>query len=216
VSAAAGDLPAIGSVLDLVPSSRSGTFLSWMDELAEDGLLVTTPCDGDRRPISLPLGERLDVVWSTPDGLRAVPAALAGIVLGELPRWRLEVVGVAQRGQRRDAVRAPLIAPVELGLTVDPVLGRTVDLSEGGLRCVLDRTLDPWHAVPDVGEVIRVAVALPDLTLRCLSEVTRLFPRQDGRVELSVRFIGLTEKDQDAVRRRVFTRLRELRQRGLL
>jgi hypothetical protein len=216
MSAPARELPAIGSVLDLVAVSRSETFLSWMDEHAEDGLLVTTPCDSDRRPISLPLGERLDVVWSTAHGLRTVPAELAGIVLGELPRWRLEVEGVAKRGQRRDAVRAPLIVPVELGLAVDPLLGRTVDLSEGGLRCLLDRTVDARQPVPAVGEVIRVAVVLPDLTVRCLSEVTRLFPRKDARVELSVRFIGLPEKDQDAVRRRVFARLRELRQRGLL
>ena len=190
--------------------------MSWVDDLADGELIVSAPCDAARRPISLPVGERLEVIWSDASGLHALAAELAGILIGEQPRWRLHATGVAKRGQRRDAVRAPLIVPVELGLAVHPVLGRTVDLSEGGLRCVLDRTVRDVHDVPGVGEVVRVAVVLPDLTLRCLSEVTRIHPRPDARVELSVRFIGLTEKDQDAVRRRVFTRLRELRQRGLL
>ena len=216
MSTDAGDLPAIGYVVEVVPSSRSGTFLCWLDDLVDGELVVSAPCDDTRRPIVLPVGERLEVVWSDPAGLHAVPAELAGILVGEQPRWRLRTAGVAKRGQRRDAVRAPLIVPVELGLSIDPVLGRTVDLSEGGLRCVLDRNAHDGREIPAVGEVVRVAVALPELTLRCLSEVTRFHPRRDGRLELSLRFIGLTEKDQDAVRRRVFTRLRELRQRGLL
>nr|WP_246324661.1 PilZ domain-containing protein [Petropleomorpha daqingensis] len=210
------DLPGIGSVLDLVPSSRSGTFMSWMDDLADGDLIVSTPCDQARRPISLPVGERLEVVWADAGGLHAVPAELAGTLIGEMPRWRLRVVGVAKRGQRRDAVRAPLIVPVELGLAIHPVLGRTIDLSEGGLRCVLDRTAHFGLQLPAVGDVVRVVVDLPELPLRCRSEITRLHPRSDARVELSLRFIGLTEQDQDDVRRQVFARLRELRQRGLL
>ncbi len=57
---------------------------------------------------------------------------------------------------------------------------------------------------------------LPDLTVTCLSEISRLHPRDDSRVELSLRFIGLSEHVQDDIRRRVFARLRDLRQRGLL
>jgi hypothetical protein len=211
----AGGRPAIGAVLDLIAASRTETFTSWLDEIADGELVVLTPCDSERRPITLPIGEHLDVVWSDPTGLQTLPTELAGSLVGEQPRWRLRVAGVAKRGQRRDAVRAPLIVPVELGLALDPALGRTVDLSESGMRCLLDRATD-GRPVPGVGQVVRVALALPDATIRCLSEVIRQHPRRDARVELSMRFIGLPEKDQDIVRRRVFARLRELRQRGLL
>ncbi|OMQ16041.1 hypothetical protein A7K94_0205205, partial [Modestobacter sp. VKM Ac-2676] len=47
-------------------------------------------------------------------------------------------------------------------------------------------------------------------------ETIRVHRREDECSELSVRFIGLSEKDQDAIRARVFAGLRDLRQRGLL
>jgi hypothetical protein len=93
-------------------------------------------------------------------------------------------------------------------------------VSEGGLRCVLERGQalpgEGTPPVPPVGDVIRLAATLGDVTVRCLSEVTRHFPREDGRGELSLRFIGLTEHEQDRIRERVFARLRELRRRGLI
>jgi len=57
---------------------------------------------------------------------------------------------------------------------------------------------------------------LPDLTVACVSEISRRHPRDDARTELSLRFIGLPEHAQDDLRRLVFARLRDLRQRGLL
>lgn len=68
----------------------------------------------------------------------------------------------------------------------------------------------------DVGDVVRVSALLPDLVITCLAEVTRRHPREDARMEVSLRFIGLPERQQDLVRRRVFARLRDLRRRGLL
>lgn len=118
--------------------------------------------------------------------------------------------------QRRGAVRAPLTVPVELGLAAGPVSGKTVDLSESGMRCMLDKPVTDGQAVPAAGDVVRVTLVLPDLTVRCQAQVVRRHRRADEQAELSLRFIGLPEKDQDQVRRRVFARLRELRQRGLL
>ena len=67
-----------------------------------------------------------------------------------------------------------------------------------------------------VGDVVRASVTFPDLTVTCLSEIARRHPRDDGRTEVSLRFIGMPEHVQDDLRRRVFARLRDLRQRGLL
>jgi c-di-GMP-binding flagellar brake protein YcgR len=63
---------------------------------------------------------------------------------------------------------------------------------------------------------VQVSVQLSDLTVSCLGEITRRFPREDARTELSVRFVGMSEHDQDEVRRRIFDRLRDLRRRGLI
>ena len=36
-----------------------------------------------------------------------------------------------------------------------------------------------------------MSVTLPDLTVTCLSEIARRRPRDDERIDLSLRFIGL-------------------------
>lgn len=216
------DHPAAGTVVDLIAASRGDTLLSWVDRLEGDGIVVSAPQDASSRPVLLPPGEHVDVVWKDAGELRSLPTVLASITPGERPSWRLEPAGVAKRGQRRDAVRAPLSAPVQLSAEKGRVRATTVDLSEGGLRCILEKegvSSGPDSAggwAPRAGEVVRLSVMLPDLTISCLAEIARLHPREDARVELSTRFIGLQEHEQDVIRHRVFTRLRELRQRGLL
>jgi PilZ domain len=219
--------PAHGSVVELFPASRADALVSWSEGPQDDDLIVSAPLDRSQRPVSLAVGEHLEIVWRDADELRALPVVLASIEVGERPRWLLRAAGVIRRGQRRDAVRAPLTIPVQIGPEPATVTGTTVDVSEGGLRCVLDTggpptgdahdrdpSADP--SSPRAGDVVKVAALFPDFTITCPAEVTRVFEREDPRLELSLRFIGLTENQQDLIRRRVFARLRELRHRGLL
>jgi hypothetical protein len=216
------DYPELGTVLDVIPASSGDAYMCWMDDVADEEFVVSLPNDLARRPLALGVGERIEVIWKASGALRCLPVVLAGIDLGEPPHWRLRPVGVVQRGQRRDAVRAPLRLPVVVGTGVTAARGMTLDLSEGGLRCLLDRQPEGIAAAPDrqefdVGNVVPMSTQLPALTVQCLSEVTRSVVRDgDGRTDLSLRFIGLPERIQDDVRRHVFARLRELRQRGLL
>jgi hypothetical protein len=212
------EFPGIGTVVDLIPASRAETFLSWAVASAGTELLVLVPIDRARRPVSLTPGERLDLVWREPSGLLSLPTVLVAVLPGERPCWRLRAAGVVKRGQRRDAVRAPITAEVRLGAGPTAVSGVTVDLSEAGLRCVLDvpRLSAGLAPAPEQGSAVRTVVVLPEFRIDCLSEVVRRHPRDDARVELSLRFLGLTEFEADGVRRFVFARLRELRQRGLL
>jgi hypothetical protein len=207
------DVPEVGTVADLIPASLPDTFLCWVEEVHGAEVMVTAPVDAQLRPVDLPVGDRIDLVWRGGGQLRCLPVELTEIRPGERPCWRLAPAGVAKRGQRRDAVRAPMTATVTLGTDDAELRGTTVDVSEGGLRCVLERRPP---TVPAVGEVVRLTATLGDLTVRCLAEVTRHFPRDDDRADLSLRFIGLTEHEQDRVRERIFARLRELRRRGLL
>ena len=211
--------PQQGTVLDLIPASRGDTFMSWAEAVGADELVVTAPKDRSTGPVDVPVGERVDVVWKGSRGLCSLPCVLTAVERSEQPRWVLRGAGTVQRGQRRDAVRAPLTVPVQLGPDTARIDGTTVDLSEGGLRCVLEKGPAPeWLESPGqaIGTVVQVSVELSDLTVACLAEITRHFPRDDARTELSVRFIGLSEHDQDEVRRRIFSRLRELRHRGLM
>jgi hypothetical protein len=215
-------LPDAGAVLELHPASRADALVSWSEGLQGDDLVVTAPLDRSQRPVFLPVGEHLEIVWRAAEDLCALPVALAAVEQGERPRWRLRRAGVLRRGQRREAVRAPLAIPVRLGTDPMQVSGTSLDVSEGGLRCLFDPRPapaadgSPEPVPPRAGDVVRVTALFPDFTITCAAEVTRRFERDDPRLELSLRFIGLTEDQQDHVRRRVFARLRELRHRGLL
>ncbi len=220
--------PVLGSVVELICASRGDTLIGWSEGLHDDDLIVSAPLDRSQRPVPLSVGEHLEVVWRSADELQAFPVVLVAVELGERPRWRLRAAGVVRRGQRRDAVRAPLTIPVRIGPPPAPATGVTVDVSEGGLRCILDNERLPdarpagsgssrrFFATPRVGDVVPVAALFPNVTITCLAEVTRQHDRDDPRLELSLRFIGLTENQEDLIRRRVFARLRELRHRGLL
>ena len=220
--AAGDDHPRSGTVVDLIPASLGETYLGWVEVIDGDQLVVTAPRDRSMRPVEIPMGERVDVVWKGPGGLHSLPCELAAVEWGDQPRWVLRPGGAVQRGQRRDAVRVPLSVPVSLGPDSARVTGTTVDVSEGGVRCVLDGgSAVEWLAPgaesgQPVGTVVPVALRLPDLSIRCLGELTRLFPRDDARIELSVRLIGLSVHEQDELRRRIFDRLRDLRRRGLI
>ena len=215
--------PDAGSVLELLPASRADALVGWSEGSQDGDLIVTAPLDRSQRPVSLPVGDHLEVVWRAADDLCALPVVLVAIEVGERPTWRLRRAGVLRRGQRRDAVRAPLTIPVRIGPEAAQSNGTSVDGSEGGLRCILekDRPAPDLDGSVDVasprgGDVVRVTALFPDFSITCAAEVTRLHERDDPRIELSLRFIGLTENQQDLVRRRVFARLRELRHRGLL
>ena len=218
------DYPEVGAIVDLFPASRGDASTSWIDDIRDDVLVASIPQDLAGRPMTLAVGEQIEVIWKTSGVLRCLPVVLAALDLGEPPHLCLRPAGMVKRGQRREAVRAPLRLPVVIGTGASAAHGTTLDVSEGGLRCVL-KGLHPQSALTDqvqehsalrVGDVVRVSTSFPDLTVTCLSEITRRELQDDSPTELSLRFIGLAEHVEDALRRRVFARLRDLRQRGLI
>ena len=161
--------PLAGRVVEVMAASRGDTLVAWSEGRQGADLLLSAPLDQAQRPVSLGIGERLEVVWRDLGELHALPVVLAAIDSGERPRWRLGVVGVLRRGQRREAVRAPLSVAIHVGPELTVAEGTTVDVSEGGCRCILSRRRPPWSSLPspdqtvgsagpDSGAVVRVAV----------------------------------------------------------
>jgi c-di-GMP-binding flagellar brake protein YcgR len=150
---------------------------------------------------------------------------------------RVRRMGPTAPGQRRWAVRSPLRLPVQVTRGQDQLSGLTVDVSEGGLRCVLNQ-LDaktstesgdgPVAQATDdgavqkaaeqlaVGDRVTVLVTFDNAVVQSTADVVRRHSREDARAELSLRFVGLPEVTQDLIRRHVFASLRDLRLRGLI
>src|SRR3954447_23502594 len=93
--------PLAGRVVEVMAASRGDTLVGWSEGRRSTDLLLSAPLDQSQRPVTLDVGERLEVAWRDLGELRALPVVLAAIEYGERPRWRLRIAGVVRRGQRR-------------------------------------------------------------------------------------------------------------------
>jgi c-di-GMP-binding flagellar brake protein YcgR len=154
------------------------------------------------------VGDHVQVFWRDATDVWALPAQVAVVERGAVPRWRLTVMGPAESVQRREAVRARIPVPVTVVLGTIHLDGEVVDLSERGIRAVVDALGSP----PLPGSVVLLTVHLEDGDVTSRAEVVWHHTR-GGRWAVSLRFLDLPEREQDRVRRRVFRAMREERAR---
>ena len=148
----------------------------------------------------------MQVFWRDTVSGWALPAQVATVQRGAVPRWHLTVTGPAEATQRREAVRSRVVRPVHLGVNGVDVEGQILDFSEAGGRVLVEAYGNP----PLPGSTVRLVVELEDGDVPVAAEVVR--QRTKGpRWQLSLRFLDLPEKEQDRLRRRVFQALREER-----
>ena len=153
-------------------------------------------------------GSVVEVQWQRPEDMRSAPAEVVSVESGAVLRWRLRLTGPAEVTQRRNAVRGRVKVPVEIGLGSSELKGETADLSEAGTRV----QLDGLGLLPDSGTTVDLRMEVDGSTVVTKGEVIRAVAR-GARWSLSIRFLGLDEKHEDRIRRRVFQALREERAR---
>jgi c-di-GMP-binding flagellar brake protein YcgR len=119
-------------------------------------------------------------------------------------------------------VRAAIELPVLIKAAGVPLFGRTVDLSEAGVRALVDG----WGLPPEPGTSVEVDLTLDDAApagdpsvdvdaaVLSLAGVVGRQRTVRARWELSVQLHGLPQKAEDRLRRRVFRALREERARA--
>lgn len=189
-------------------------------------LLAAPRYEGDVEP-PLP-GHAMSIVWSTVRGVLELPVEFVDVQrVGEIvAAWRVQVTGAAVRVQRRNYVRVPLVTPIVL--TVDdqagaegtaieettieggPVEGSTVDVSEGGLRCVLAQELAAETPV-------QVSFSFGDDHFDLEGRIVRAFPHTErpgyqgeARWDTAVRFIN-ADLAADTLRKCIFAEQMRIR-----
>jgi hypothetical protein len=171
-------------------------------------LVIRPTAETYARTVGIKVGDPVELFWNTGFDERMLPAEISSVEDGRSLRWNLKVTGEATRSTRRKAVRANVELTVRLRLNNTEVKGETVDLSEAGMRALVDG----WGIAPDPGTFAEVDVELGREVVRVHGTVVRQEERA-GRWMLSMRFDGVPEKDGDRLRRRVFQALREERAR---
>jgi len=190
-----------------VTAAGSRLSVSTRVEAAGDETLVLRPSSSefvDQEVVRV--GDHVQVFWRDTVSGWALPAQVATVQRGAVPRWHLTVTGPAEATQRREAVRSRVVRPVHLGVNGVDVEGQILDFSEAGGRVLVEAYGNP----PLPGSTVRLVVELEDGDVPVAAEVVR--QRTKGpRWQLSLRFLDLPEKEQDRLRRRVFQALREER-----
>jgi hypothetical protein len=201
-------LPGVDAAADVALLGPGLSFPSRV-ESASRSVFVVRPSLGAFADRGLArVGEAAEIFWYSPEGRMGCPTRLTSV--GEEPtaRWVLDATGEIAPAQRRQAVRARVTLPVTVAQGDGVLAGDTVDLSEGGLRLVVEGPVPP----PDPGTRTTVRLDLGGEAVVSAAEVIRL-RAHDGRWVLSLRFVDLPERDGDQLRRRVFQALREERAR---
>jgi c-di-GMP-binding flagellar brake protein YcgR len=214
-----GDEPVIDVAVDR-PEERSeadvtlitrGITVAARVEVSQEHLLVVCPAgEGTTWKTSVRAGDPVEVYWVGGHEERTLKATISEVEEGVEPRWYLAVAGPAQRSQRRKAVRARVELPVMMPWAGATLVGKTVDVSEAGMRALVDG----WGLPPEPGTGLDVSLTLEDAVLDLKGEVVWHADRGPQWL-MAMSFVDVPEQAGGLLRRRVFQELRDERARAL-
>jgi hypothetical protein len=201
------DRPEESASADVTLISRGITVTAHV-EVSDVSLVVVAPT-GDAaawESADLQQGDAVELYWIGGQEERTLAGTISQIDRGADPRWHLAVAGQAERSQRRKAVRARVSVPVIIPWAGSQMTGSTVDLSEGGMRALMDG----WGVPLDPGTPSQVSLTLDDALVHLHGEIVWTSIR-GAQWLLAMRFVDVPEKAADTLRRRVFKALRDER-----
>ena len=176
-------------------------------EVSSTGLVVVRPStDRPAATDTIQVGDPVELYWIGGTEERTLAGTVTTIDGGEEPRWHLKVAGQATRSQRRKAVRARVQIPVLIPWAGAQMEGTTVDLSEAGMRALMDG----WGVPMEAGTSTQVTLTLDDALLHLHGEIVWNNER-GAQWLLAMKFLDVPEKAADLLRKRVFQALRDER-----
>ncbi|MDQ6850650.1 MAG: PilZ domain-containing protein [Actinomycetota bacterium] len=179
-------------------------------ELSGSGLVVVRPeGDGTAWKAAVGRGEAVELYWVGGEEERTLNGLVTEVedgADGGDARWHLSVNGPATRSQRRKAVRARVQVPVLIPWAGAQLTGNTVDLSEAGIRALMDG----WGVPLEPGTACQVSLDLDDVLVHLIGEVVWTHVR-GAQWLMAIKFVDVAEQAGDVLRRRVFKALRDER-----
>jgi hypothetical protein len=198
--------PHESSRADVTLVTRGITVTAAVDVSTEFSIVVRPEGDGAAWKTAVKDGDPVELYWVGAEEERTLPAKIVDVEPGDEVRWHLQATGPAERSQRRKAVRARVVLPAYIPWADGQLVGETVDLSEAGLRALVDG----WGIPPEPGTRLEVSLTLPDEVLHLRGHVVRQ-QANGARWLLSMSFVDVSDRDANSLRRRVFQALREER-----
>ena len=191
---------------DVTLVTRGITVTASVDR-SDDFVLVVRPIVHGAASEAIKIGDPVEIYWVSGYEERTLPAKVASIDESADPSWTLRPTGPAERSQRRKSVRGRVELPIVMPWAGGLLRGLTVDLSEGGMKALVDG----WGLPPESGTPAVVTLQLEDGVVLDLNAEVVWHASRGQNWLLALRFLGVEERDADTLRRRVFRALREER-----
>lgn len=181
---------------------------SRVEEVEDDGRLAVT-ATGSTDPLN---GDVVTLSWDGPTGVYELQTVLEGVRRREIPLWDLKASAPAAHRQRRAHVRVHTERPIEFVRYGELHKARCVDLSEGGMSAVVTD-----KSFVAAGDAVSVTIPLEEEEgiVAVNAQVVRVIVERDAPRRFAARFLQLSVKDEDALRREVFAMEADQRQTRL-
>lgn len=201
------DRPEESASADVTLISRGVTVTAHV-EVSDTFVVVVRPTGGGPgwEEAEIRLDDPVELYWVGGQEERTLAGTVSRVETGPEPRWHVTVSGQAERSQRRKAVRARVELEVVIPWAGAQMTGKTVDLSEGGMRALMDG----WGLPPESGTPSQVTLMLEDEQLLLHGSIVWTSIR-GAQWLLAMKFHDVPEDVGDRIRRRVFQALRDER-----
>ncbi|MGZ4648888.1 MAG: PilZ domain-containing protein, partial [Blastococcus sp.] len=157
--------PEESGAADVTLLARGVTVTASVD-ISSSGLVVVRPST-DRPLDEIQTGDRVELYWVGGHEERTLGGTVSSVEEGAEPRWHIAVSGMAESSQRRKAVRARVGVDVLIPWAGGQMTGTTVDLSESGMRALMDG----WGLPPEPDTATQLTLALDDALLHLQGRV---------------------------------------------
>ena len=201
------DRPRMSTSADVTLVSRGVTVTACV-VLATAEVVVVGPSAGGAEWLagSVAAGDPAELYWIGGQEEWTLAGTVVEVEDGESPSWHIAVTGPAERSQRRKAVRGRVQIPVLIPWAGALMTGTTVDLSEGGMRALMDG----WGVPPEPSTPATATLTLDEITVELHGEIVWTSTR-GPRWLMAMKFVHVPEHIGDVLRRRVFQALRDER-----
>ena len=185
---------------------------SRVEALGGGGITLAAPTGAFGVPVLPAPGETVLIAWNTLRGYFERKGVVEHSLRTPQPQMTVRPLGEVRRLQRRAHVRVPQLTIVDLVVPGGTLRASLLDVSESGLRCVVNR---PSPLGMDT--LVSVTLDLLDgetVDVECIA--ARMYAIDDDHVEVGLSFINLDERTGNRIRKHVFAQQVRDRAMGLL
>ncbi len=164
--------------------------LTYFDELLDQG---------GKESYFLESGQKLVMEWPSEDGYHSMPIELTSKEFGQDATFLVTPSSTGEVFERRRYFRVSSLSKAVIwGHAKAGVDTTVIDLSEGGMRCIVDA--NTW---PESRKTVDVRLKVGDVTVDIAGRVVR-HTEKDGMVKLGIEFLVTDDKNAAIIRRHLY------------